>query len=368
MPDNFNLKMSATPIATSGASPTQGSTPAAVPAVQTRSRAIAPPTAYNPDTGVVEPVEGGWTGKDGAPEPKAEAAKPEPGKPTRHDQWKAEQKAAREAREAKTAKKTVETQALARDFLKKGDLVGSAKALGMSPAEFREYAQNVLLTAPTPDKELTPEQKRAADEEAFRAEVKTFKAEQEAFRNQTIRSSYIKDKIAPVLADAEKFEFIHNEGLEKMGAYIYDFMNAHYGKTKEELSASDVAEEIEKQLEANFTASVEKARKMKKAAKYFRTEEPEAEPAPALAVEESNEEEVREDMRFPERDIARLRPAPLASRFPARESEPEPTETFTKQAVIRREGSNGAGVPFALLSREERLARIDAENRSARRS
>lgn len=357
-PTNFSL----TTTKALAASPVSPASPAAQ-APQARERTIAPPTTFNTETGLHESVPGGWSGKDGkqvAEPPPAKVAK-DGKQPTRHEQWLADQKTAREAREGKRSAKAAESQALARDFLKKGDLVGAAKSLGMSPAEFREYAQNVLLTVPTPDKELTADQKRAADEEAFRAEQVAFKKQQEAFNSGVIRAGYIKDKIAPVIADSDRFEFIHNEGSVKMAEYIYDFMNAHYGKTREELSVADVAEEIEKTLEKNFVASVEKARKMKKAARYFREEEPvaevaaEGEPAPPA-----------DDERFTDRNIAGMHEAPTASRFPAYEEEALESEAPPPRQAIRREP--GARVPFALMTREERRAQMAAEERAARRT
>ena len=345
-PTNFSVTTTKSP-APSPVSPSAGAGQVAQ-TPQARERTISPPTTFNTETGLREDVPGGWSGKDGekpAKPAKEAATKPTAPKETRHEKWLADQKAAREQREGKKTAKAAESQALARDFLKKGDLVGAAKSLGMSPSEFREYAQNVLLTVPTPDAELTPEQKKEKDEQAFREEVKAFKSEQEQFRSATIRAGYIKDKVMPAIADAAKFEFIHTEGADKVAAYIYDFMNAHYGKTREELSASDVAEEIEKQLEANFVASVEKARKMKKAARYFREEEPaveataEAEPEPALAQ---------------------------AAEEPAREEEDELEAHPLPRPVVRREP--GARIPFALLSRAEKQAIIDEENRAARRA
>jgi len=375
-PTNFNIAVTPPPVASVGGASPAGKAPQAAPAVQSRTREIAPPTTYNTDSGLLEPVKGGWTGKDVEARPAA-IAKPDPkpgadGKPapTRHEQWKTAQAKAKADREAKGSEKVAKSQALARDFLKSGDLAGAAKALGMSPADFREYAQNVLLTVPTPDKELTPEQKREADEEKLRADLKAIKDENDAFRAQTVRSTYIKDKIAPALADAEKFQFIHDQGLDKISAYIYDLMNLHYGKTREELNPADVAAEVERQLEANFMSSIERARKIKRVAKLFR--DTEADPAALdepIVPSEVDEEQIRQDTRFPERRLAGLRAEPLAGRYPAREEMPdeEPEPARPRQAVIRSEPS-GAGVPFALLSREEKLARIDAENRAARRA
>jgi hypothetical protein len=360
----FNFTTTAVPVApVPGPGGTKGAPSAST--TGSRTRVIAPPTTYNPDTGLLEPVKGGWTGKDDAPDPKVAkpkadaSAKPEP---TRQEKWKAEQAAAKAEREAKATKKTAESQALARDFLKKGDLPGAAKALGMPAAELRDLLVGGLLTTPTEDKPLTPEQEREARDEKYRKDVEALKKEQLDFKNSVVRASYIKDKIVPAITDAEKFAFLHDEGLEKSAAYIYDFMNEHYQRTfretgkGEELNAADVAETMEKQLEANYRAGIERLRKIKKMKALFGEVE---EPAPA---EEPDLEQ----------------PAPATEEEPAPEEEPLAAEPANAQPPPRRpapprqvslgRAAIGSGVPFALLTREERLARMDAENRAARRA
>ena len=164
-PTNFSVTTTKTPAASTPGGAAAKS-PQAAGVVEARERTIAPPTTFNTETGLREDVKGGWTGKDG--EKPAPAAKPKSGAegkpaPTRHETWLAEQKAAREAREGKKTAKTAESQALARDFLKKGDLAGAANSLGMPSSELRELLLGGLLTTPTPDTELTPEQKKAVD-------------------------------------------------------------------------------------------------------------------------------------------------------------------------------------------------------------
>ena len=366
-PTNFSVTTTKTPAASTPGGAAAKS-PQAAGVVEARERTIAPPTTFNTETGLREDVKGGWTGKDG--EKPAPAAKPKSGAegkpaPTRHETWLAEQKAAREAREAKKTAKTAESQALARDFLKKGDLAGAANSLGMPSSELRELLLGGLLTTPTPDKELTPEQKKAADEEAFRASVLAHQKDVDAFKNATIRASYIKDKILPALADAAKYEFLHNEGVEKSAAYAYDFMNAHYQKTREELSISDVLSEMEKTLEKNFVASVERAKKMKKAERYFRPSEEEVvaeadQPDDAALATRAAEED-----RFHDRSLAGLREA-AETRFPAHQEEPEGDEVVPPRQAVRRDV--GSKVPFAMLTPAEKRAILAAEDRAARRA
>ena len=310
--------------------------------VQQRTHTIGPLTKFDSKSGLVVPAEDSpWKG-EAAPvvEKAAPVEKPAEAAPDRRAAWQAEQEKTKAERARKTAEALEKRQPLARDFLKKGDLSGAAKALGMTAAEFREYAQNVLLTIPTPDAELTPEQKREADEKAFREEQATFRKEQETFRYQTIADNYIRDKVRPVLADKEKFEFIAQQDSGKIEAYIYNFMDQHFRKTGEELKAIDVAETIEAELEKTFTASVERHRSLKKVGKLFA---PKAEETAA------------------ERPVAKQAApaAQLSTETAAEEEAPDPNEAFHAQPV--RAAPKPGRTPFALMSREERLAMMREE-------
>lgn len=347
MPD-YNVKTTATPIQSPTSNGTRTPIANQTTELQTRTSTIKGPTVWNQDTGLVEPVKGGWTGKDGeaSPEPKPAPKEGETPPVDRHTAWKAIQAETKKEREAKKTAKVAETQALARDFLKKGDLAGAAKALGMQPAEFREYAQNVLLTVPTPDAEMTPEQRKEADEKKFREDRLAHEANVNAFQLDVIRTNYTRDKIAPVLADKAKYEFISQEEPGAIERYIYDFMDGHYRKTKEELSVADVADVVEAQLEKAFVANVEKRKSLKKVAKLFAAPEAEdpVEEAPA------REEYAPRDGRSPQ-----WVPPPVEEEL----NEPPPARVPTK---VTRPRTNGT--PFAFLSREEKMRIIDEENRA----
>ena len=310
--------------------------------VQVRERRIGPLTQFNPDSGMVEADPASpWGGQAKPLEP--EPVKPaDPAAPSRRDAWKAEQDKIKAERAAKSAKALEERQPLAREFLKKGDLAGAAKALGMTPAEFREYAQNVLLTMPTPDKELTPEQKREADEKAFRESQEAFRKEQEAWRFQVTAENYIRDNIRPVLADKEAYEFISQQAPGSVEAYIYRFMNDHYVKTQETLNVKDVADTVELELEKAAVATFERNKGLKKFAKVLK---------PERAVAEVEEPQLgAENVETP--------PAPAPRRAPER---PAPERPAPRPLAPRSE-QNGARIPFALMSREERLAAMREED------
>jgi len=238
--------------------------------------------------------------------------------------------------------------------------------LDMSPADFATYVDNARLSIPTKTEELSPEQKRAKDEEQFRADRLAFEKEQSAFRYQTIASNYIRDNIAPVLQDKDKFELIHTAGLNDMQNYIYEFMNKHYNETKEVLSAQDVAETIENQLYQNSIQAIEANRKVKKLAKLFASQEEEVK----VAVDEMAEAPGRQTRpSFVEPTLTNKQARPLDTRFPTRDeelnasSEEEAEEAEPNTNTVSKRKSVGSDIPFALLSRAERLARMKAEQR-----
>lgn len=314
------------------------------PQVVERSRTISPLTQYNPESGLVEADPASPWGGQAKPieEPKPPETPPaDPAAPSRREAWKAEQDKRSAERAEKQRKAIEEKQPLVRDFLKKGDLAGAAKALGMTAAEFREYAQNVLLTMPTPDKELTPEQKLEKERQEIREEREAIKKRQDQLEYAQTADRYIRDRIRPVLSDKEKYEFISQQEPAKIEAYIYQFMNEHYAKTREELNPSDVADTIEAELERAFVQSIERHKPLKKVAKLF-APKPAEEAAPQLSAEVEEPEPAPVER-------PQLRQPPAAKPPPA-----------PRQAVIRSE-QNGSRVPFALLSREERLAALREE-------
>ncbi len=374
--NGFNITTTPTRVADAPGPNGKGSAAGAVGDVQVRTRTIGGPTTYNNKTGLVEPIPGGWSGSEPTTAPATPEAKPaakegeaDP-KTTRREAFKQLEAAKKKEREERKTAKAAEGQKLAKDFLKQGKLVEAAKAMGMSPAEFREYAQNALLTVPTPDAELTPEQKREALDKEYRERLDKVEQGQRALDAATAKYNFTRDQISPVLADKEAFELIHSKGVANIESYIYDFMNSHYQKTGETLKVQDVAETIEAEFAKAADAELSRLAKVKKLAKHFGQQEAEE----MIAAEEAGEPaaEVRERTvsapaardRFAEPTLENMPEVPTSSRFPAHEARPAGKVAPPKQAAIRREPTSGnhePQVPFALLSREERMARMRAE-------
>lgn len=148
-----------------------------------------------------------------------------------------------------------------------------AKAMGMSTEEFlRAYQNKVLSIDDAP--QVKPEEEvkqRLAQYEQERQQEKQRMAQLES---QTIRQSYISSKILPVIiSDVEKFQLLNMNGKENAAGFIYDMMDAHYRKTGEELSVTEIAEEMETQLTQEIENKINEMSKVKKFSNRFvRTE------------------------------------------------------------------------------------------------
>lgn len=346
---------------------------------QARMRNIAPPTKYNVESGEVEPTGENWT-KGGAPETPALAKVDKPAPAVdRRSAWQSQQAEERAARDARSRNRTAESQTLAKDFLKKGDFAGAAKVLGVSPTELRDLMTNASLTIPTPDKPLTPEQQREADEKAFRDDVKKFREEQEQFRTTTIAQHFIDKEIIPVLADTAKYEFLNARRAAEPGvveAFIYKFMNDHYQKTfdrtkgtGEKLNPADVAEVMEQQMEQAYVRTIQKLKGIKKVSKYFGREEAAAEEqsqtrqAPS-ANEVPLSQMTEDDLENPT-IVEEANPGPPDPRKHFSKDEPREDRAAPGQMFIRKD-ANGGRVPFSLLSREEKQAIMRQEDSQRR--
>lgn len=383
MPDNFNISLQPTvpvvpKVNTSGSA--SHANQVIKQADKPVTRNIAPLTEYNNETGNLDVSPRSPWGVSS----EVETVKTEPevvaetkvSSTERQAQWKADQAAKKQKVQEKRVEKQAKQQVLAKDLLLKGDLVGAASALGMTPSEFATYVDNARLQIPNKVEELTPEQKRVQDDENFRKDRLVFEQEQKNFKYQVIASNYIKDNIDPVLADKDKFEFIHKYDVGKVKNFVYEYMNKHYVDTGEELKASDVLETIENQMYETHKSSLESLRGMKKVSSFF---------APVTRIEDDNTEvPVSRDSKveprkvsmepdnypFKEPTLANKTTRSLDSRFPTRDTEvddmiaeaeeEEARVTQTSQAV-RRSANSGNNTPFALLSREERLARMKSE-------
>lgn len=364
-------------------------------ASQSVTRTIAPLTKYNSETGNLDVDESSpWGG--GASQATEEVATETAIAPTttttneRHEKWKTDQAAKKEARQASKAERAATQAVSLKEMFSKGDIVGAAAVLNMSPADLLVLTQNAALKIPTEQKELTPEQKKTQEEESFRSEYASFKKEQEQFKYQQIASSFIKDNIDPILSDKEKFEMINAPGndVRQIKTVIYEYMNKHYQDTTvydsngnvikdgQILSPADIAETIEQQLYDVAVQNAERLKLLKKTAKLLTPAEQAviAEQAEEMAADEEPSARTRLGMRnvaaksepFKEPTVSNKTARPLDSRFPTRDPEADVDEeeelNETKDvpmAAVKRNGST-ANTPFALLSREERLALMKA--------
>lgn len=153
----------------------------------------------------------------------------------------------------------------------KKDPTAVARALGLEPTEFLRQYQNAMFNIPTTvEEKLSPEQELRQKLERYEQERKIEKEQFQQLQSQTVRSNYIHSKILPVInQDIEKFELLNMNGKEKCAEFIYDMMDAHYRSTGEELSAQDVAEEMEEQLTKEFLSRIETTKTIKKFQKHF---------------------------------------------------------------------------------------------------
>ena len=251
-----------------------------------KPREIAPRTKFDTESGSVV-TKGGWGEVDDAKQAPVVAPHKEPVKEAqneRHEKWKADEAAKKEAREVARVERQTKDQALAKGLLQKGDAAGAAKALGMTLQEFFTYTQNAMLSIPTKteQKELSPEQKKARDEERLRASERAEINELRTREFERTARDYIKENISPVLADKEKFELLNSsKEFPKIERAIYDYMNKIYADTCEYdangritkqgeiISAADVAETLEQQFEEAALASLEANKGIRKFSKYF---------------------------------------------------------------------------------------------------
>ncbi len=160
-----------------------------------------------------------------------------------------------------------------------------AKAIGMDPTEFLRRYQNEMFNIPNEEvKQAEP----TVDErlKSYADERQKEKDATSRLQSEMIRSNYIQTKILPAIAtDKEKFSLLNHNNLELSAGFIYDMMNDHFQKTGEELSANDVAEEMENQLQLEMEAKLETIKSIGKFSRHFQPKaeeaEEEVEPTPA---------------------------------------------------------------------------------------
>ncbi len=194
----------------------------------------------------------------------------------RRNEWK---QAADVQRRAMNMQKEAEEKIKEADQIKKlleeakKDPTAIARALNESPTDYLKRYQNQMFEIPN-EVPLSPEQEVKQRLEKYEDERKKEREQFQELQSLTIKQNYISNKILPVLmSDKDKFEILNNNDPNLSAAFIYDIMNEHFTKTGEELSANDVAEEMENILFKEIESKLASTRKYKKLSKYFKEEE-----------------------------------------------------------------------------------------------
>lgn len=155
--------------------------------------------------------------------------------------------------------------------------VAVAEALGMDPTEFLRKYQNQIFNIKDDEPQVAPEDQVKQQLEQYKKEREEERKQFEYTQTQIARSNYITGKILPELQKSpDQYEILAFNSMEASAHLIYDIMNKHFQEYNEELSVSEVAEELEKQLTKDFEDKITSTRKLKKLAKYFREEQAEA--------------------------------------------------------------------------------------------
>lgn len=319
------------------------------------------------------------------PEVVEPAADPAAIEATRHEKWKAAQEAKRTARVAQAEAAAKARQATASELLRKQDLPGAAKALGIPVSELVTLVNHGAMgikPEETLAKEQTPQEKFEADQIAFRKEMADFKAEQVAHNNARAMASFIEANLRPVLADKDAYEMIHAAGATDIETYAYRYMNEHYFETSEKgesgkivkpgeiLNAKDVLDAIEENLVKNAEATVERNKGLKKLAKHFApvggdvaAEDLGAEltKAPSSGLNDARRAQIAKAMA---EELAAAQGSLTA------EEEPEqPVADGTAQATpVRAGGANIRAIRPGRLTAAEKLAKVKADEAAEARA
>lgn len=340
------------------------------------TRTLAPLTRYDADLGIAVPIDPSETQEDPAGAPGGTKT----ADPDRHAKWKEQQAAKKAERETARTEKAATSQLLAKDLLAKGDLVGAAKTLGMTPAELSTLVTHATLgmpTKPEEPKKLSPEEQRVADETKFKEDRLAFEKEVREYNRNKDVTSFIEKNIAPELQNKDKYEMIHAASdIPKISAYVYEYMNQHYLETSgknedgsfkpgEVLKASDILESIEETMYKAHVQSLERAKKIKKVSSYF------APPKEEVEAEEPNAE-VAEDLdpwarrRTPQAKLSVARPEPVQTT-----DEPDLSISQEKpmELNVQRRAAKEAGRPsnWRSLSAAEKLAVLRREEEAEKR-
>jgi hypothetical protein len=222
-----------------------------------------------------------------------------------------------------------------KDALLKGDIDAVAKSYGMTKSEYIDYINRGIMSMP--EKELTPEQQKTRNEEAYRAKADRVEKELAEMTRRTDIKEYVMDHITPViLENKENYKFLlHNEERKNVELFVYQYINEHYQQTGKTLNAKDVLDGMEDELWNDFETKGNFAKETERGKKYFNLED-----------------HLTQDNSPPEYEREESAPPPPAFKKKT---------TLTDSAQTRQQQSNGSSSrPWSAMDRREKMASINA--------
>jgi hypothetical protein len=152
------------------------------------------------------------------------------------------------------------------DAYESKDLDRIARAHNMSTSDYVRWVNATAIGAPT-DKPLSAQEQIARNQQAWQQQVNEKLSHVDKQVNDLNKLTYINKNILPHLIKApDKYEFIHDKGVDEQCGIIYDFMNQHWlesGKT-EELDPTALLDALEGQYLEEWKETQAKAAKFKK--------------------------------------------------------------------------------------------------------
>jgi hypothetical protein len=301
-------------------------------------------------------------------------------KADRHAKWKQAQADKKEAANQQKTVKQIEQQRLAKDYLKEGNIVKAADALGLTVTEMLSLTQNAALSIPTKDKELTPEEKKAKEEADFRAAWEAEKTENQRYRYETTARDYIRENIVPVMKDEEKYQLLNQnkDNIPKIQRVVYEYLNNCYQETCEYDSSgklvkdgvtpdiADVLDTMESYYETQAKTALEQFRGVKKFSDMFAAQEEEQKDKvdAARRTVSSKPTKTAKKPQVPANDQAFVEEEALLGEKQSQIDEDYPEiEEEAHQALSVKQFNPRARnkKPFALMSPEEKVAFLRAQ-------
>lgn len=185
----------------------------------------------------------------------------------KRQEWSALEKASKLEREAKA--KLAKAQTLASAYESK-DLEQIAKAHDMSVSDYVRWINQTALSGPTKEK-VSPEIQAELEVKRWKEEVDNDREMWKKEMNEAKKAAYINKNILPIIIKSpEKYEFIHDQGVDQVADIVFSFMNEHFTETEqrtgtgEELDIETLLDEMENQYLTNWNEE-ESAREAKRA-------------------------------------------------------------------------------------------------------